>query len=605
MATQEVEKKSQDTVKVKVTGKTHVKPGKIIGKRECQLITFDLPYLAFYYNQKLFLYKDNEEFDAMVDKLKDGLKVVLEEFHQLVGKLGKDEEGYQSNPLRLQMDPVLSITVLSVVLGALIALFFFKSYFGKRRSEVQSIAKAELQPDHKKPSKPSQPISKKSHSKPHTHASDKDQNKRHHPLDVNTLKGHGDSVTGLCFSFDGRNLATACADGVVRVFKLDDALSKSFKFLRINLPPGGPPTAVTFTDDASSIVVATHNLSGSSLYMYGEEKTTSVNENKQQAKLPLPEIKWEHHKIHDKRAILTLYRATASYGSGDGSTIIASCSEGTDIIIWHGKTGKILGHVDSNQLKNHMAAISPNGRFLAAAAFTADVKVSTAAVAINAYDHIHLMGYFLIIYEYPYEVWEIVYSKDGSVKEVSKAMQLKGHKSAVTWLCFAPNSEQIITASKDDSIRIWNINGLYNIIFIYINFVYPDLWLLFSEVRYHLDEDPKTLKVFPIPLRDSSGAALHYDRLSLSPDGRILAATHRSTLQWLSVETGKVLDMADKAHEGVGYSLFCNHQSYLAGDITSIAWAPKTIPMGNGQGMILATSSGDKKVKLWTAPSLD
>ncbi|KAJ0099497.1 hypothetical protein Patl1_20165 [Pistacia atlantica] len=93
MATQEVEKKSQDTVTVKVTGKTHVKPDKIIGRRECQLITFDLPYLAFYYNQKLLLYKGNEEFDAMVDKLKDGLKVVLEEFYQLAGKLGKDEEG--------------------------------------------------------------------------------------------------------------------------------------------------------------------------------------------------------------------------------------------------------------------------------------------------------------------------------------------------------------------------------------------------------------------------------------------------------------------------------------------------------------------------------
>jgi len=34
-------------------------------------------------------------------------------------------------------------------------------------------------------------------------------------------------------------------------------------------------------------------------------------------------------------------------------------------------------------------------------------------------------------------------------------------QSAVTWLCFTPNSEQIITASKDDSIRIWNINGAY------------------------------------------------------------------------------------------------------------------------------------------------
>ncbi|GMP61807.1 hypothetical protein CsSME_00024126 [Camellia sinensis var. sinensis] len=130
--------------------------------------------------------------------------------------------------------------------------------------------------------------------------------------------------------------------------------------------------------------------------MYGEEK---AQETKQQAKLPLPEIKWERHKVHDKRAILTLVGTTATYGTADGSTIIASCSEGTDIILCHGKTGKILGNVDTNQLKNNMATISPNGRFLAAAAFTADVKV-----------------------------WEIVYSKDGSVKEVSKAMQLKGHK---------------------------------------------------------------------------------------------------------------------------------------------------------------------------------
>ncbi|KAI4370365.1 hypothetical protein MLD38_018724 [Melastoma candidum] len=76
-----------------------------------------------------------------------------------------------------------------------------------------------------------------------------------------------------------------------------------------------------------------------------------------------------------------------------------------------------------------MAAISPNGRFIAAAAFTADVKV-----------------------------WEILYTKDGSVKEVTKVMQLNGHKSAVKWLCFTPNSDRVITTSKDGSMRIWNIN---------------------------------------------------------------------------------------------------------------------------------------------------
>ncbi|XP_031374004.1 transducin beta-like protein 2 [Punica granatum] len=435
------------------------------------------------------------------------------------------------------MDPVLSIMLLSVILGAVIALAFFGNYFSKRRSEVVSVANTDLQPDQKKQSRPPRGASKKAHPKSHSHAADKDQNKRHHPLDVNTLKGHADAVTGLCFSSDGRSLATACADSVIRVFKLDDASNKSFKFLRINLPAGGHPTAVAFADDASSIVVASQAFSGSSIYMYGEEKPKTTTGDKQQTKLPLPEIKWEHHKVHDKRAILTLSGATASYGTADGSTVIASCSEGTDIILWHGKSGKILGNVDTNQLKNHMAAVSPNGRFIAAAAFTADVKV-----------------------------WEIVYSKDGSVKEVSRVMQLKGHKSAVTWLCFSPNSEQIITASKDGAIRIWNIN-----------------------VRYHLDEDPKTLKVFPIPLHDSAGTTVHYDCLSLSPDGRILAATHGSTLQWLCVETGKVLDTADKAHDG---------------DITCIAWAPKNIPMGKEQVLVLATASNDKKVKLWAAPSL-
>ncbi|PPD91853.1 hypothetical protein GOBAR_DD11212 [Gossypium barbadense] len=309
------------------------------------------------------------------------------------------------------MDPILSTAVLSLVIGAVIAFVFFRSYLLKQRSEVQTIAKPDLHSDPKKHSKPPQHVSRKSHSKSHAHASDK--------------------------TFALSNLAN------------------------------GP---------------------------------------KQQTKLP-PQIKWEHHKIHEKQAILTLTGSTATYGTADGSTIIASCSEGTDITLWHGRTGKVLGHVDTNQLKNNMATISPNGRFLAAAAFTADVKV-----------------------------WEIVYSKDGSVKEVSKAMQLKGHKA----------------------------------------------------FRYHLDEDPKTLKVFPIPLQDSSGSTLHYDRLSLSPEGKILATTHGSTLQWLCMETGKVLDTAEKAHDG---------------DITWISWSPKTIPL-NEQVVVLATASVDKKVKLWAAPSV-
>lgn len=85
-------------VGVKTVSKTHVKPKRSLGRKDCQLVTFDLPYLAFYYNQKLLFYKvtDNSggcDFEGMVAKLKEGLEVALEEFHQLAGRLGKDEEG--------------------------------------------------------------------------------------------------------------------------------------------------------------------------------------------------------------------------------------------------------------------------------------------------------------------------------------------------------------------------------------------------------------------------------------------------------------------------------------------------------------------------------
>lgn len=59
--------------------------------------------------------------------------------------------------------------------------------------------------------------------------------------------------------------------------------------------------------------------------------------------------------------------------------------------------------------------------------------------------------------------------------------------------------------------------------------------------------------MFPIPLRDAKGTPLHYDHMCLSPDGKILAATHGSTLQWLSTESGQVIDSAEKAHDGTSF----------------------------------------------------
>ncbi|CAN1158729.1 BAHD acyltransferase DCR, partial [Linum perenne] len=88
------------TAVVKITSKTHVKPAsKTIGRKECQLTTFDLLHLAFYYNQKILIYDESNGSDGSFDfadvagKIKESLGVVLDEFYQLAGKIGKDVEG--------------------------------------------------------------------------------------------------------------------------------------------------------------------------------------------------------------------------------------------------------------------------------------------------------------------------------------------------------------------------------------------------------------------------------------------------------------------------------------------------------------------------------
>ncbi|CAM6097560.1 unnamed protein product [Calypogeia fissa] len=434
------------------------------------------------------------------------------------------------------------VAFLTAVLGIIVSYSIFSKRQNSETLKKESVAESATVPQASVPAHPVQ-VSKKNAAaaKLKALAAEKAHQPRHH-LDLVTLKGHGDAVTGVAFTSNGRGLATACADQVVRVFKLEDAFSKSFKyvyrfrFLRLNLPRGNTPTGVAFGEGASQLVVSTQDIGGAGLCMFAAGNGKAAAEAKAQGKLPLPEIKWDKEHIHGKNNITTIVGASSSYGSGDGSVIVATCSEGTDIKLWKAEDGKCVGTVDTNQLKNTMATLSYDGRFLAAAAFTADVKV-----------------------------WELVYSKDGQVQTVEKVMQLKGHKSAVTWLCFTWDSERIITASKDGTIRIWSIN-----------------------VRYQMDEDPKCLKVFPIPLVDAKGGVILYERLAVSPDGKILAASHGHLLQWLSTDTGAVLDTAEHAHDG---------------EILSLVWSPQPVPTERGKASILATASADKKVKLWFPPT--
>lgn len=83
-------------------------------------------------------------------------------------------------------------------------------------------------------------------------------------------------------------------------------------------------------------------------------------------------------KAHDTRPATSLQSAVHSSASG----ILLSCSVKNEMRLFS-FAGKQLASVDASGLHNHMAAVSGNGRFLAAATFTSDVKVSSI---VNSWD---------------------------------------------------------------------------------------------------------------------------------------------------------------------------------------------------------------------------
>lgn len=333
------------------------------------------------------------------------------------------------------------------------------------------------------------------------------------PLFMTGLKGHTAEVTGISWSPDGTQLATACDDRTVRVFNLADPTAKNIPFKKKELLRVGVQD-VAFGDDNSHVAVQTKGMVNAAglvmLDFSGKEA----------------EEEWSHDGVHNKLAGLCLTSASTSK-SGHG--LLASCSTKTDIRVFT-TSGRQLGSMDTGGLNNYMATISRDGRWVAAGTFTSDVKV-----------------------------YEIGFDRLGAFTGIKMAMSLKGHKSKVYCLDFSPNLTQMVTASGDGLLKIWNIN-----------------------VRYHMDEDPKLLLSTGLSLLPGKC----YSRLAWGPDGFIAAASG-TMVHFLDSRTGEVVERVEEAHDAA---------------ITCLEWSSSKLRGPRGVSNVLATAGLDGRVRLWAAP---
>ncbi|WP_445175587.1 WD40 domain-containing protein [Microcoleus sp.] len=254
------------------------------------------------------------------------------------------------------------------------------------------------------------------------------------------LQGHDGAVYTAAFAPDGKIVATASTDGTVKLWSVDGTLHKTLKEGK------GVHWAVAFSPDSKLIAVAGEKTV--KLWHKDGRFLGEINAHKG----IINGITWSP----DGKIIVTastdgtvklwqpdgtLLRTLKLDGSGfwdvvfspDGEALAAVTSSGT-IAIWK-RDGTLLQVIRAHQALTLGLSFSPDGKTLASASTDGTVKL-----------------------------WKLDFSSTLQGTSVPHSSQLrrtlKGHTQEVVGVSFSPDGEIIATASLDNTVKLWNKNGI-------------------------------------------------------------------------------------------------------------------------------------------------
>ncbi|XP_053703594.1 transducin beta-like protein 2 [Synchiropus splendidus] len=351
-----------------------------------------------------------------------------------------------------------ALVALTLILGALVLLVALA--VGRRKEEIRAEQTAEFAAN--------DGAAKASATKKHKQEKQRGRREKaaqhtfSHPLLAGSLKSHSGNVTSLDFSSNGKYLASCADDRTVRIWSTKDFLDRDHKCLRANVELDHA-TLVSFSPDSRAFIAWLAN--GDTIRVFKMSKKDDGTMGFKAAPEDFP----QKHKA----TVINLCIA-------ETGKFIMSASADTSIHIWDLK-GEILASINTNQMSNSFAAVSPCGRFVGSAGFTPDVKV-----------------------------WEVCFTKSGEFKEVMRAFDLKGHQAGVHAFAFSNDSNRMVSVSKDGTWKLWN-----------------------TDVEYKKQQDPYLLKTVPCSTSEGS-------RIALSPDGRVVALSSGSNIAMYSAVSGQL-----------------------------------------------------------------
>jgi WD40 repeat protein len=380
---------------------------------------------------------------------------------------------------------------------------------------------------------------------------------------------HSDTVNRLAFSPDGRQIASGCYDGSIRIWD-----ARTGRVLHTLLEEGAITRSLTYSLDSQHLAVAhTDGVIHVWKVTTGELLATLAGPEKriwqlafspdgqtlasasQDGKVRLWEI-----GAPNQRNASRLFQTFAEHPtdvkgvafSPDGGRLLGACEDGT-VQTWDVATGQGTSSFQAQFQYGYAARFSPGARRLAWTCAGGVVKVWDTATG-NMEHELNSNQHWCRSVAFSPDGWRIALAGfDGTLRLLDGStgrptLTIYAHPSLVADVEFSPDGWQLATASYDHTIRLWDATPL------------PD--------------DPQAEQCVTLTAHTDI-----VNGVAFSPDGRWLASASRD-------RTVKLWELLGKREPSLRYTLR-GHSGY----VRDVAFSPDK--------RTLASTDWDKTVKLW------